>query len=151
MRAVRKPRHFRGRHMNLTTVSVSRREWAVCSTLLKQAAEKLAAYRDAENAVVDDERKRFNLMIQACEREGHILVWSDSGESAHEVMSWLAIHSKALGGYSTMKIGGPLRRYAEGGRLVSTVELIQGRRLLSSLQEESRDYSLTPPSSKPSI
>lgn len=137
--------------MNLTAVSVSRREWAVCSTLLKQAAEKLVAYRDAENAVVNDERKRFNLVIQVCEREGQILVWSDLNESAHEVMSWLAIHSKALGGYSTMKIGSPLRRYAEGGRLVSTVELIQGRRLLSSLHEEPRAYSLTPPSNNPSM
>jgi hypothetical protein len=137
--------------MNLTAVSVSRREWVACSTLLKQAAEKLVAYRDAENAVVDDERKRFNLVIQVCEREGQILVWSDLNESAHEVMSWLAIHSKALGGYSTMKIGSPLRRYAEGGRLVSTVELTQGRLFLSSLQEESRAYSLTPPSNKPSI
>lgn len=151
MRAVRRPRHFRCRRMNLTAVSVSRREWVVCSALLKQAAEKLAAYRDAENAVVDDERKRFNLTIQVCEREGHILVWSDLNESAHEVMSWLDIHSKALGGYNTKKIGGPLRRYAEGGRLVSTVELIQGRRLLSSLHEEPRAYSLMPPSNNPSM
>lgn len=117
--------------MRLPVTFVSHREWLDRPELAGRVAKELAAIRDHENEVVNHGKRKFNIFIQPCEEEGYILVWGDEQESAHEIMSWLTIHGKKFG-YHAKKAGEPLRRPAEG-RLVTTVELIKGRRYASSL------------------
>lgn len=122
-------------NMKLPVIFVSHREWLERPDLVHSVAHELAEIKERENRLVKEGKRKFDVTIQAHAEDGYILVWGDEHESAHEIISWLEIHNKTFG-YYTKKLGEPLRRHAEGG-LVTTVELIQGRRLHCLLQKRS--------------